>query len=149
MKAYFEWMPIRLTNKNHIYRSFNVGTLLNLMILDTRHTDRDKQIEFSKYFSKEGFKFDNFYSDLNHPARKLIGNNQLEWLESKLKMNSAKWNVVAQQVLMTKIKFPDLTNDIDISSLPVEVKDYLPITKLNLPSNLDAWDSYPAEREDI
>ena len=104
MKAYFEWMPIRLTHKNHIYRSFNVGTLLNLMTLDTRHTDRDKQIEFSKYFSKEGFKFDNFYSDLNHTARKLIGNNQLEWLESKLKMNSAKWNVVAQQVLMTKIK---------------------------------------------
>ena len=149
MKAYFEWMPIRLTHKNHIYRSFNVGTLLNLMILDTRHTDRDKQIEFSKYFSKEGFKFDNFYSDLNHTARKLIGNNQLEWLESKLKMNSAKWNVVAQQVLMTKIKFPDLTNDIDISSLPAEVKDYLPITKLNLPSNLDAWDGYPAERERI
>ena len=50
---------------------------------------------------------------------------------------------------MTKLKFPDISSALSNSNLSEEVKQYLPLLKLGLPSNLDAWDGYPAERDRI
>ena len=58
-------MPIREnTNKRNIYRSFKVGSLLNLVMLDTRQNNRDKQIDPRNYFSSGQFDMDSFYNDL-------------------------------------------------------------------------------------
>lgn len=43
VRAYFEWMPIRqvdLDDNLRIWRSFKMGKLLDLIILDTRNYDR-------------------------------------------------------------------------------------------------------------
>ena len=43
MRAYFEWMPIRQTDMNdglRVWRSFKLGKLVDLIMLDTRHYDR-------------------------------------------------------------------------------------------------------------
>jgi alkaline phosphatase D len=43
VRAYFEWMPIRqvdMDNNLRIWRSFSIGTLFDLIILDTRNYDR-------------------------------------------------------------------------------------------------------------
>jgi alkaline phosphatase D len=43
VRAYFEWMPIRqveMDDNLRIWRSFSMGTLFDLVMLDTRHYDR-------------------------------------------------------------------------------------------------------------
>jgi alkaline phosphatase D len=43
VRAYFEWMPIRQVNMDdnlRIWRNFQMGTLLDLTMLDTRNYDR-------------------------------------------------------------------------------------------------------------
>jgi alkaline phosphatase D len=44
VRAYWEWMPIRqvdLDDDLRVWRSFSMGSLLDLIILDTRHYARD------------------------------------------------------------------------------------------------------------
>ncbi len=150
IKAYLEWMPIREnTNKRNIYRSFKVGSLLNLVMLDTRQNNRDKQIDPRNYFSSGQFDMDSFYNDLLNKERKLIGEPQFSWLADTYGNSEVAWNILGQQVLMTKLKFPDISSALSNSNLSEEVKQYLPLLKLGLPSNLDAWDGYPAERDRI
>ena len=51
LKAYYEWMPIREKGqKRKIWRSFKIGNLINLMMLDTRSVARDKQLDIESYF---------------------------------------------------------------------------------------------------
>lgn len=43
VRAYFEWLPIRqadLDDNLRIWRSFQMGNLIDLVMLDTRHYDR-------------------------------------------------------------------------------------------------------------
>ena len=43
VRAYFEWMPIRqveMDDNLRIWRSFSIGNLLDLIMLDTRQYDR-------------------------------------------------------------------------------------------------------------
>jgi len=43
VRAYFEWMPIRqveMDDNLRIWRTFNLGTLVDLVMLDTRDYDR-------------------------------------------------------------------------------------------------------------
>lgn len=43
VRAYFEWMPLRQVDMDdnlRIWRSFPMGNLLDLVMLDTRHYDR-------------------------------------------------------------------------------------------------------------
>lgn len=46
MRAYFEWIPIRpvrMGPEDRIYRSFSVGNLAEIIMLDTRVIGRDEQ----------------------------------------------------------------------------------------------------------
>ena len=57
LKAYYEWMPIREKGKKEkIWRSFKIGNLINLMMLDTRSAARDKQLDIESYFEGKNFK---------------------------------------------------------------------------------------------
>lgn len=50
LRAYHEWLPIRdnrTGNKNTIYRSFEIGDLATLIMLDTRIVGRDKPLDYS------------------------------------------------------------------------------------------------------
>jgi alkaline phosphatase D len=108
IKAYHEWMPIReQQNKRKIFREFKIGKLIQLLMLDTRQYERDKQIQPKDYLSDSGFNEASFYSDLNSLDRKLLGKEQLAWIEEKMTAEDFKWTVMGQQVLMTKLKFPD------------------------------------------
>lgn len=43
VRAYFEWMPIRqveMDDNLRIWRTFSIGTLFDLIMLDTRQYDR-------------------------------------------------------------------------------------------------------------
>tara|TARA_B100001029_G_C15063933_1_gene461550 strand:+ start:6937 stop:8532 length:1596 start_codon:yes stop_codon:yes gene_type:complete len=146
IKAYYEWMPIReQKNKRKIFREFRVGDLLHLLMLDTRQFARDKQVQPLEYLSNSGFNQAKFYNDLNSENRNLLGPEQISWIKKAIQVTNTKWTFFGQQVLMTKLKFPDISNA--FKEIPDELKPYIQLIKLGLPSNLDAWDGYPKERE--
>jgi len=61
----------------------------------------------------------------NDPNRTLLGNDQYQWLTDELSSSSAQWKVLGNQVV------------------------FAPITVFGIPINNDAWDGYPAERNNI
>jgi alkaline phosphatase D len=170
IQAYYEWLPIRPPMGEHnpqIYRTFDFGNLLSLHMLDTRVIARDKQLAYSDYLDENTKKMNiqGFVQDLNNPNRQLLGKSQLAWLTSAMGKSQAQWQVLGQQVLMTKMWLPseifsqpDRTKIPEILAQLVAIKrDVLSnktvtpaqLARVNtlMPYNLDAWDGYPAERE--
>jgi alkaline phosphatase D len=121
MQAYFEWMPIREQADFRTWRSLQVGSLLNLLLLDTRLAGRQEQVP-----------------ELDDPAlfdpnRQLLGEEQEEWLEQELAASGATWTVLAQQVVFAPFY---------VSSKPLAEGPSTPL-------NVDQWDGYPAARERV
>ena len=108
LQAYFEWLPIRpIENKKEIYRSFEFGNLLSLNMLETRIFSRDKQLNYSDYFTADGnFLKDEFISAVANPDRTMLGNSQLQWLQGEFASSNATWQVLGQQVLMSRMNLP-------------------------------------------
>ncbi|WP_151828226.1 alkaline phosphatase D family protein [Acinetobacter oleivorans] len=180
LQAYFEWMPIRpVSNTDHlnIYRQFNFGSLVQLTMLDTRIIARDKQLEYKDYMTASGLDAQKFQADLTDSKRTLMGYTQRDWLVDKLKQSTATWNVIGQQVLMSKMWIPaELlvslgqitsggTSPDALAKMNAQITELVTL-KLRLeqgdptltvqekarvttlvPYNLDAWDGYYAERE--
>lgn len=180
LQAYFEWMPIRpVSNTDHlnIYRQFNFGSLVQLTMLDTRIIARDKQLEYKDYMTASGLDAQKFQADLIDSKRTLMGYMQRDWLVDKLKQSTATWNVIGQQVLMSKMWIPaELlvslgqitsggTSPDALAKMNAQITELVTL-KLRLeqgdptltiqekarvttlvPYNLDAWDGYYAERE--
>lgn len=59
------------------------------------------------------------------PNRTMLGQDQYDWLTSELKSSTAQWKVLGNQVV------------------------FAPITVFGVPINDDAWDGYPAERQNL
>ena len=182
LQAYFEWMPIRpVSNTDHlnIYRQFNFGSLVELTMLDTRIIARDKQLEYADYMTAAGLNAQKFQTDLTDPKRTLMGYTQRDWLVDKLKQSTATWNVIGQQVLMSKMWIPaELLLSLGqitsggasaetLAKMNAQITELVTL-KLRLeqgdptltaqekarvttvvPYNLDAWDGYYAERETV
>lgn len=180
LQAYFEWMPIRpVSNTDHlnIYRQFNFGSLVELTMLDTRIIARDKQLEYKDYMTASGLDAQKFQADLTDSKRTLMGHTQRDWLVDKLKQSTATWNLIGQQVLMSKMWIPaELlvslgqitsggTSPGALAKMNAQITELVTL-KLRLeqgdptltvqekarvttlvPYNLDAWDGYYAERE--
>ncbi len=108
LQAYLEWIPIREIDpddKFKIYRSIKLGDLAEVFFLDTRIIDRD------------------YEKDPDGPNKNMIGPVQMEWLQQGLKNSTAKWKVLAQQVMMA------------------------PLTLAGITLNTDQWDGYTFERK--
>lgn len=189
LQAYFEWMPIRPVDNQHIkiYRQFNFGGLVNLMMLDTRIIARDEQLEYGKFINPMTGKLDSvaFQAALFNSTRTIMGETQREWLLGNKEKNivgviqssNATWDVLGQQILMTKMFVPaellqalaEITAgnpSLDtLNKMNVQITELVKL-KLRLiqgdptltaqdkarvltvaPYNLDAWDGYFAERE--
>jgi alkaline phosphatase D len=179
LAAYFEWMPIRPIDDQHIkiYRQFDFGTLVQLTMLDTRIIARNVQLDYANYMTATGLDIAKFQADLINPARTLMGVEQRNWLLQKLQQSTATWNVLGQQVLMSKMFIPaellmslaEITagnpSPETLSKITTQITELLkikarmdagdptvsPVEKARLavtaPYNLDAWDGYFAERE--
>jgi alkaline phosphatase D len=172
IQAYYEWLPIRppFGEQNpEIYRSFNFGNLLSLHMLDTRVIGRDKQLSYNDYRDSvtKQINIKQFLQDLNQPQRTLLGAEQKSWLQKTVSQSSSRWQILGQQVLMAKMLIPveafaggDITNAPARIAALKSLKDTLdaggsltPQQQQRLasvmPYNLDAWDGYPKEREDL
>jgi alkaline phosphatase D len=96
-----------------------------------------------------------FQTKLNDPKRTLFGPDQAAWIKGALAASAAAktpWQVFGNQVLMARINAPDLSAMPEaviaqLEKLSPRLRQFVQLTKLGLPLNLDAWDGYPAERE--
>lgn len=109
-QAFFEHMPLRPSRMPDgpnlpLYRRFTFGNLAKFHVLDTRQY-RDDIIDFGK--------------QTQAAERTILGDEQENWLVSGLRGSEAKWNILANQILMASI---------DVSP--------------------DWWDGYPADRETL
>ncbi|KAL1744013.1 PhoD-like phosphatase-domain-containing protein [Schizophyllum fasciatum] len=122
VRAYHEWLPVRQVaadDKLRIWRGFQIGKLLDLVMLDTRQYDRDIT---DLYYNTE------FVGSLaNYANRSLMGAQQEQWFADTLSQSQSRgavWRVVGQQIVFTQ-----LDNE----------GSY----------NYDAWDGYTANRARI
>ncbi|GLB50182.1 alkaline phosphatase D family protein [Neptunitalea lumnitzerae] len=107
IQAYSEFVPVRTEDATKIYRSFNIGNLINLIMLDTRVIGRDKQLSYFDYLNTDGsIDAVAFQTALYDTNRTMLGTEQRNWLLSEVASNSAQWQVIGQQVLMGKMLIP-------------------------------------------
>ncbi len=160
-RVYHEWLPIRTpaqTDQGPIYRSFKVGSLADIIMLDTRLVGRDEQLDYRRDLMATKLSPAQFReARLNDPARTMLGADQYHWFNNQLaasKSRGATWQFVGQQVLMGKLIMPALSQEMLAQvELPEWSRDYIgSMVKLSgyqLPMNLDAWDGYPASRDRV
>lgn len=108
LQAWHEYLPARVNDKSKIYRSFDLGGIANLMMLDTRIIGRDKPLNYLDYinFATGGLNTQAFLTAWQNPNRTLLGTEQRSWLMSQIGGNTATWQVLGNQVLMAKIWVP-------------------------------------------
>ncbi|MEY4372908.1 MAG: alkaline phosphatase [Actinomycetota bacterium] len=120
-KAWWEHMPVRLAppqpgREFRMYRRFAVGSLVDLVLLDTR------QYRSSQACDGRGSPFAPACPEVNDAGRTMLGAGQEAWVADTLERSTAAWTALASDVL-----FSDLTYD-------GAVLGY------------DQWDGYPAAR---
>lgn len=175
-QAWHEWMPVRSgPDRSRIWRSFQFGNLVSLHMLDTRMAGRDRQVSFTELLDPATAV--QARATLTSPTRQMLGVEQSAWLQQQLAASSATWQVLGQQVLMSRIELPVsvlqalfllaeaperlpeveqaitdyLVARATPASLRTEAQQALLDTDLNpkIGYNPDAWDGYPAARETV
>src|SRR5262249_26872803 len=126
-QAYYEHMPIRADLRPgspdlRIFRRFDFGRLARINVLDTRQYRTDQPGGFPSDFGPPA-------AGIANTAGTLTGQEQERWLFDGLTQSPPRWNFIAQQVMMSRIKFPNPTQ------LPPPIL-----------ANLDQWDGYVPQR---
>ncbi|KAI4130471.1 MAG: hypothetical protein LQ347_003357 [Umbilicaria vellea] len=125
VRAYFEWMPIRqveMDDNLRIWRSFSIGSLLDLIMLDTRQYDRDiTDLYWNTHYVHE---------ISNDAGRSMMGSRQENWFYNQLiesAQRKATWRVIGSQTVFSRINESLAYGNVD-------------------PLDYDAWDGYQSNR---
>jgi alkaline phosphatase D len=121
-QAFYEFMPLRRSSMPRgsdlrLYRRFEFGDLVSLPVVDTRQHRSDQACGDGNRMP---------CAEWSDPARTLLGAEQERWLIEGLRASRARWNVVANQVLMARL---ERRATADGATLP-----------------MDTWDGYPGAR---
>jgi alkaline phosphatase D len=98
LRAYHEWLPIREqpgASGPHIYRSFRLGNLAHLIMLDTRLHGRTREV---------GDRADT--AAMNDPNHTILGADQHAWLAEQLRAavrQETAWRVIGQQLMFAQL----------------------------------------------
>ena len=132
VRSYFEWMPIRQVDMDdslRIWRSFSLGTLFDLMMVDTRQYNRDLTVLGGILgIGGNGAEVEKL---VNLQNRTLMGFNQEAWFYDQLTQSSergAAWRIVGNQIVFSRLDL-GILND--------------------RPFNRDQWDGYLANRDRV
>lgn len=98
-QAYYEHMPLRRSTLPHgpmmqLYRNVTYGRLVQFSVLDTRQYRTDQPCGDHNKYPCDGV-FD--------PHATLLGEVQEKWLCDGLAASPARWNILAQQVMMARV----------------------------------------------
>lgn len=173
IQAWYEWLPVRppTSAQDIIYRRFQYGDLLDLLMLDTRIIGRDEQFEYSEFATDSMIDVATARAAFGDSNRTLLGAEQLDWLREQLVASSARWQVLGQQVLLGRYHLPaPIMEALDPSlntpdglakgtaavAAAIGAKSKAPADRSAeeqalldsaIPYNLDAWDGYESERD--
>ena len=164
VQAYLEWMPVRDPKEGlavgSIYRSFDIGDLATLFMLEGRLTGRSDELTYASALKlpeeEQMAGIQSILAEASSEERTMLGAVQEEWLAEGLKASTGsgkKWQILGNQVIMARVKAPNVAD-----ALPAEEKEaiyanapymkpYIEFTRYGLPLNLDAWDGFDAARE--
>lgn len=117
MQAYREWIPLRRSGNESVYRALRLGPLADLVLLDTRAVGRDRPPANSH---RPLWRVD-------REPRSLLGEAQWQWLEGQASASTARWLLVGNQVMMAPLRALNVNGGIGF--------------------NAGQWDGYPIERE--
>ena len=98
-QAYYEHMPLRPVRRPRgpdmpLYRSLPYGRLVDLSVLDTRQYRTPKPCGGGQSALCDGARA---------AGATILGERQREWLFDHLAASPARWNVLAQQVMMARL----------------------------------------------
>ncbi|KAF1844300.1 phosphodiesterase/alkaline phosphatase D precursor [Cucurbitaria berberidis CBS 394.84] len=125
VRAYYEWIPIRQVDMDdnlRIWRSFSIGKLVDLLMLDTRQYDRS--------ITDLYWNTDYIHKISDDAGRSLMGSRQENWFYRKLSESAergATWRIVGSQIIFSRI-------------------DLEPFKGTKNPLNYDTWDGYQSNR---
>jgi alkaline phosphatase D len=169
LKAYYEWMPIREAAPGALpeaaWRGFQFGDVATILMTETRLSARSHQLDYDVDLPIVDGKPDvaAFIAKWKDPARRMMGEGQEQWLATQVgasvKSNTA-WQVLGNQVVMARVAAPDLKatmGEAKFNELLTKLPDYaqkrvaqsVAMSALEIPSNLDSWDGYPADRQRV
>ncbi len=175
IQAWYEWLPVRppASADEIIYRRFQYGDLLDLLMLDTRLVGRDQQFTYPDFATDGMIDVEQARAAYGDTNRTLLGSEQLQWLREQLNQSTSRWQVLGQQVLMGRYLLPAAIIEALDPSLAGEdslakgtaaifaalgAKDKAPEDRSEaeqalldsaVPYNLDAWDGYAYERDEL
>ncbi len=138
LRAYYEWMPVR--EHRHLYRAFSFGNLVRLLMLDTRHEARNKQVRNVGSQSTPASQ-----DSLTDPNRTMLGTEQYEWLTASITQSTAQWTLIGNQVMFS----PVAPLPIDTSQLSLVGRLLLPVAVPLIEQRFttDSWNNYPTEQQ--
>lgn len=121
-QAYFEWLPIRpkAPDSYSIYRKVPMGSLVDLIMIDTRIEGRDEEVGTTD-------------PAIDDPNRTILGAEQKQWLKDQLSASTAQWKIIGNQVMFAPLELP---------AIPIIFPNGGIV-------NADQWDGYRADRKEI
>jgi alkaline phosphatase D len=175
IQAWYEWLPVRppVNEREIIYRTLPYGDLVDVIMLDTRLIGRDEQYIYSDFASDGMIDVEAVRAAVNDSQRTLLGADQLDWLKQQLIDSTARWQMLGQQVLMGRYILPapimealdpSLADDDSLAdgaaavlaslaaaNTPPEerTEEQQALLDSTIPYNLDAWDGYGFDRDDV
>lgn len=175
IQAWYEWLPVRPPSSEQeiIYRKLPYGDLVDLLMLDTRVIARDEQNTYPDFIVGERIDVDATRAAINDSNRALLGTEQMAWLKDHLTNSTARWQVLGQQVLMARIHLPSpvmealdpsiagddfvekgtaaIIASLGAKNTPPELRtpEQQALLDSAIPYNLDAWDGYNFERDEL
>lgn len=164
LQAYFEWMPVRnpdnASERASYWRHFEFGDLASLTTLETRHTGRAKQVDYSEHLRQINSSVDakDFRkSVLGASGRPMLSNDMELFLSKNLLTgleDNRRWHLIGNQIPMARTHAPPLNRSDFMNSQDNYSKSeanwlshLLTLGELDLPISLDTWDGYPRARE--
>lgn len=133
LQAYLEWVPLRRPDPSapeRVWRSLPLGANGELVLLDTRHDGRDRQV--GSHLSDPG-------AALADPQRRIMSPEQEAWLARRLESAAGAWRIVANQVVLSPLRY-------QLPESVGPVANPLGLVVAGTVMNPDQWDGYPAAR---
>ncbi len=163
VQAYYEWMPVREPvqgrTRMQFWRSYAFGDLATLSTLETRHTARALQVDYTPYHAsiRSGADAEAMERDvLGAPNRPLISTEQEADLAAAWKQSKElgqPWRLIGNPMPIARTRVPDV---VALGLIPDPAgqtkaldaaKDLAWKGKWNLPFYPDTWDGYDWARE--
>lgn len=107
-RAFYEHFPLRARNRPHgadmrIYRSLDYGQLARFYVLDGRQYRSEQPCPQANGW-RGGHVVDDSCHERTDPRRSMLGWEQERWLHGAFAHSAARWNVIAQDLLVAPMQ---------------------------------------------